>query len=95
MGGGGGVGGYLLTDSHIYIHITTASIILSVEVITHKIDELSILWACLFTNIFYLCEMMHSLDVSTVFRSKHSAVLHPQTFPVIYFTHSFGARFLH
>ena len=27
---------------------------------------------------------MHSLDVSTVFRSKHNAVLHPQTFPVIY-----------
>ena len=41
--------------------------------------------------MFFLCEMMHSLDVSTVFRSKHNAVLHPQTFLVIYFTHSFGA----
>ena len=47
----GGVGVDLLTDSVIYIHIITASIIMSVEVITHKIDELSILWACLFTNI--------------------------------------------
>ena len=50
-GGGGGGGVDLLTDSHIYIRITTASIILSVEIIIHKIDELSILWACLFTNI--------------------------------------------
>ena len=28
--------------------------------------------------------MAHSLDVRTVFRSKHNAVLHPQTFAVIY-----------
>ena len=63
-------------------------IILSVEVITHKIDELNILYG---PQIFYLCEMMHSLDVSTVFRSKHNAVLQRQTFPVIYFTHNFGA----
>ena len=31
----------LLTDNHTH----TASIILSVEVITHKIDEINILWA--------------------------------------------------
>ena len=41
----------LLTDNHTHIHITTASIILSVEVITLIIDELNVLWACLFTNI--------------------------------------------
>ena len=53
----------------------------------HNIDELNILWhVC--SQIFYLCEIMHSLDVSTVFRSKHSAVLHPQTSPVIFFTHN-------
>ena len=44
----------------------TIFLVLSVKVITHKIDELSILWACLL-QIFYLCEMMHSLYISANF----------------------------
>ena len=43
--GGGGGGVDLLTDS-LYTHITTASLILSVEVI----------WACLFTNILSMSD---------------------------------------
>ena len=51
-----------LTDNHTYAHSYSINNIVSGSHYTHKIDELNILWACLFTNIL----IMHSLDVSTV-----------------------------
>ena len=41
----------LLTDNHTYTHKYSINNIVSESPYTHIIDELNILWACLFTNI--------------------------------------------
>ena len=55
--------------SHTFTHHYSINNIVSGSHYTHKIDELIILQAVCsqIFQLFYLCEMMHSLDVIIVF----------------------------